>query len=152
MFSLALIHGTLTHPSNIADRFHYLNTFLGRLDYLYLHADEYEDGLSNGYTLNAELKDIIYSVETLSSGKTMRDTLSLAVLNNTIELTKYYVSAYDHTVSGSAEISAENDTDLVAKVRAAFEDLVAYDNGLEHATAEERETFFALSGANLPRR
>ena len=143
-----LIRYALTHSEDVKSRFLNLALFLEELKYLYLHFAEYDNGLSNKFSLESEARELKYSADHAEFEDKTLEGITRELLNDIAYLANYYVEALGLIVAMDIP-NYDEETERLQKIFNNFKLLVAYQNGLGDAEIEEQNAFFALYGVPL---
>ncbi len=143
-----LIRYALTHSEDVKSRFLNLVLFLEELKYLYLHFAEYDNGLSNKFSLESEARELKYSADHAEFEDKTLEGITCELLNDIAYLANYYVEALGLIVAMDIP-NYDEETERLQKIFNNFKLLVAYQNGLGDAEIEEQNAFFALYGVPL---
>ena len=136
----------LNRSPDLNSRVNGMKAFLQELKYLYLNFSEYDNGLSNKFTLDStarELKE--HAAYHLAKNKevTPHNSLVSNFILSLSELARYYVTCIN--LMAAMEIPNYDLEEVYIKnIYYHFRSLVSFENGLAGASEEEVDTFFAL--------
>lgn len=137
----------LRHSTDVFTRFKELSYFLEDIKYLYLNFTEYENGLSNKYSLEHEMRELKeYSKFNLKQYEESNEKIFLLIselLDEIVLLADHFLTCLN--LMEAMEIpDYEAEKKYIQSIYTSFQKLVAFQNGLGDATSDELHTFFAL--------
>lgn len=144
----SLLNALLSNAVPVRQRAEALKLMIAETKMLYLHSGEYENGLSNQFTLKADLEDLQGYIANLKSdfhlsGFNQESIAQIGLGESLAALMEYYVDCLKQ-----ADVTKALDPNLEDKlflnIEHSFKCLIAEQYGLSDLSIEELDVFLTL--------